>query len=204
MFGLRRSSPLWPVRLHTGEVTVRPLEVGDADQWRAVRERNADWLRPWEATVPPGGGAAPRSYEQLARRMRRSGRAGTTLPFVVEVDGVLAGQVTVSNVVGGSAMFGSIGYWIDAGVAGRNVTPRAVALVMDHCLRTRLHRLEIAVRPENSNSLRVVEKLGAREVGFAPCYLHIDGQWRDHRLYAITREEWPADGLLARVLADEN
>ena len=28
-----------------------------------------------------------------------------------------------------------------------------------------------------------------REVGYAPRYLHIDGAWRDHRLYAITVEE---------------
>ena len=64
-------------------------------------------------------------------------------------------------------------------------------------LQAGLHRIEIAIRPENSNSLRVVEKLGIREIGFAPLFLHIDGAWRDHRLFAITVEEWPAGGLLA-------
>lgn len=203
MLGLPRRSPLWPARLHTGEVTVRPLEVADVAQWRAVRDANSEWLRPWEATVPPGAEEAPRSYEQLARRLRRLARAGSVLPFVVEVDGAFVGQVTVSNVVRGSAYFGSIGYWVSASVAGRNVIPRAVALVIDHCLRNSLHRIEIAIRPENSNSLRVVEKLGIREVGFAPCYLHINGAWRDHRIYAITTEEWPDGGLLPRVLAAE-
>ena len=58
----------------------------------------------------------------------------------------------------------------------------------------------MAIRPENSNSLRVVEKLGIREVGYAPRYLHIDGAWRDHRIYAITVEECP-DGMLARRLS---
>ena len=70
--------------------------------------------------------------------------------------------------------------------------PRAVAMVIDHCFFTAgLHRIEIAIRPENSNSLRVVEKLEIREVGYAPKYLHIDGAWRDHRIYAITKEEVP-------------
>ena len=70
--------------------------------------------------------------------------------------------------------------------------PTAVALVIDHCFRSAgLHRIEVAIRPENSNSLRVVEKLGIREVGYAPRFLHIDGAWRDHRIYAITVEECP-------------
>jgi ribosomal-protein-alanine N-acetyltransferase len=60
-----------------------------------------------------------------------------------------------------------------------------------------LHRIEIAIRPENAPSLRVVEKLGFREIGYAPRYLHIDGDWRDHRLFALTVEECTG-GLLRR------
>ncbi len=204
MIAPRASDRIWPATLRHDDVLVRPLRVADAATWRRVRERNAEWLRPWEATAPPSGDAALTSYRDLARRLRRSGRAQTTLPFVVEVDGAFAGQVTVNNVVRGSALFASVGYWVDSQVAGRGVIPRAVALVIDHCLASGLHRIEIAIRPENSNSLRVVEKLGIREIGFAPCYLHIDGEWRDHRLYAITTEEWPPGGLLARVLSGED
>ncbi|TIC79151.1 alanine acetyltransferase, partial [Nocardioides sp. GY 10127] len=49
-------------------------------------------------------------------------------------------------------------------------------------------------------SLRVVEKLGMPEVGYAPGYLHIDGDWRDHRIYALTREQRPLTGLLVHVV----
>ena len=84
-------------------------------------------------------------------------------------------------------------------MAGRGVAPRAVGLVIDHCLGpVRLHRVEICVRPENSNSLRVVEKLGLEQVGYAPRFLHIDGAWRDHRIFAVTAEEAP-EGVLARL-----
>jgi ribosomal-protein-alanine N-acetyltransferase len=61
-----------------------------------------------------------------------------------------------------------------------------------------LHRIEVAIRPENTSSLRVVEKLGIKEIGYAPRYLHIDGDWRDHKLFAITREEVPL-GLVHRL-----
>ena len=139
------------------------------------------------------------SFRALVRTLRRAARKGTAYPFAIEVDGVFAGQLTVSNIVRGSAQFASIGYWIDQRFAGRGVMPRAVALAIDFCFTTaQLHRIEIAIRPENTNSLRVVEKLGIREVGYAPRYLHIDGAWRDHRIYAITVEEVRDAGLLAR------
>lgn len=191
----------WPARLAHGEVGVRPLEAADADAWRDVRSRNGDWLKQWEATVPPGESRTAGSYAQVVRRLRRLARQGQAMPFAIEVEGRFAGQVTVNNIVRGSAQFASIGYWLDRAVAGRGVMPTAVAMVIDHCFTTAgLHRIEICIRPENTNSLRVVEKLGMREVGFAPRFLHIDGEWRDHRIFAVTTEECPG-GMLARLVA---
>lgn len=182
-------------------MVLRPLRLTDAKAWREVRQRNASWLIPWDATVPPGSTERPATFGGLVRRLRAQARAGSTYPFVIEVDGEFAGQVTVNHVVGGSARFASLGYWIDQRHAGRGIVPLAVALVVDHLFEVvRLHRVEIAIRPENTNSLRVVEKLGLREIGYAPKYLHIDGEWRDHRLYALTREELGARSLVSRLL----
>ena len=97
---------------------LRPLAVSDAQAWHEVRRRNADWLRPWEATVPPGDNTAPRSFRALVRDLRRQAREHRALPFAVTVDGVFAGQVTVTNIVGGSARWAQIGYWVDRAVAG--------------------------------------------------------------------------------------
>jgi [ribosomal protein S5]-alanine N-acetyltransferase len=177
-------------------VRLRPIARGDRAVWQRLRRANADWLRRWDATAPARTGSvsrpAPRSYAGMVRAMRREARAGRQLPFVVEYDGRFVGQLTVSNLVRGSAQFASIGYWIDEKYAGRGITTRAVAMAIDHCFGpVGLHRIEIAIRPENSSSLRVVEKLGLQQIGYAPRFLHIDGDWRDHVLFAITREEVP-------------
>jgi len=196
----RPSGRGWPVRLTHGEITLRPLAASDQRAWRSARERNAAWLMPWDATVPPGGEARPTTFRSLVRRLNAMAHAGTTYPFALDVSGQFAGQVTVNNIVRGSAQFASVGYWLDRDFAGRGIMPRAVAMVIDHCFFTAgLHRVEVAIRPENSNSLRVVEKLGLHEVGFAPRFLHIDGAWRDHRIYAITVEECPT-GMQSRLL----
>ena len=188
-----RPAPGWPARLESHGVVVRSLRRSDADDWQAVRARNHDWLAPVGRDGAARRRAAPGVVQGLVvRALLRQAKRGQTLPFVIEVDGRFAGQVTVSNVARGSAQWASIGYWVDAAVAGRGVAPRAVALVIDHCLGpVGLHRVEICVRPENTNSLRVVEKLGLEQVGYAPRFLHIDGDWRDHRIFAVTREEVP-------------
>jgi [ribosomal protein S5]-alanine N-acetyltransferase len=186
----------WPARLVHGPVVVRPLETSDSAAWRDLRARNAAWLRPWDATLPPGSPRVAGSYRQVARKLLRLARQGQAMPFAIEVDGRFAGQVTVNNIVRGSAQFASIGYWLGQEFAGRSVMPTAVAMVIDHCFTEGgLHRVEICVRPENTNSLRVVEKLGIREIGYAPLFLHIDGAWRDHRIFALTVEECPTPVL---------
>jgi [ribosomal protein S5]-alanine N-acetyltransferase len=186
------------VELRSGRVGLRPIGVTDNKAWKEVRARNAAWLKPWEATVPPGDATAPKSFRALVRDLQRQARESRALPFAVTVDDVFAGQLTVTNIVGGSARFASMGYWIDLRHAGHGFMPTAVAMASDYCLfEMGLHRIEIAIRPENTPSLRVVEKLGFREIGYAPRYLHIDGDWRDHRLFAITVEEC-AGGILRK------
>ncbi|WP_111603653.1 GNAT family N-acetyltransferase [Streptomyces sp. Amel2xB2] len=188
--------------LTDGAITLRPIKLRDQRAWREVNQRNREWLRPWEATIPPAPpGLTPPSrpsYRQMVRHLRAEAQGGRMLPFVVEYQGRLAGQLTVAGITWGSMCSGHIGYWVDRAVAGRGVMPTAVALATDHCFRTvGLHRIEICIRPENAPSRRVVEKLGFREEGLRPRYLHIDGAWRDHLVYALTTEEVP-EGLLAR------
>ena len=178
---------------------LRPISPKDRENWRRTRRANAAWLVRWDATAPSRSHAQPRSFTSMVRQMRAEARAGRQLPFAVEYDGRFVGQVTVSNIVRGSAQFASIGYWIDQAFAGRGIIPRAVAMAIDHAFGpVGLHRIEVAIRPENVSSLRVVEKLGIKEIGFAPRFLHIDGDWRDHRIFAITREEVPM-GLVDRL-----
>jgi ribosomal-protein-alanine N-acetyltransferase len=128
----------------------------------------------------------------------RRARLGTSLPFAIRVDGRLAGQVTVDNIVRGALRSGYLGYWIDREAAGRGMASLAVALVCDHVFsEVGLHRVEADIRPENGPSQRLVERLGFRPEGVLRRYLDIDGDWRDHLAYALLAEDLPA-GVLDR------
>ena len=156
----------WPVELTEGDVLLRPLRRRDAADWRALRLANHAWLAPWEATHPdvrvarpdlrrdgpavqPGGaGRADAAVRGRARRPAgrpAHGRAGSPG----------ARCVRRTSATG----------WTGR-VAGRGITPTAVAMAVDYCFfALGLHRLEVNIRPENAASLRVVEKLGFRQEG---------------------------------------
>lgn len=183
-----------------GAVRLRPLRRGDSRRWYAVRRDNAAWLKPWEATLPAADPALPATFAAMVRSYRREAAAGRSLALAVDVDGVLMGQVTLGGIAWGSLRSAYIGYWISQEVAGRGIMPQAVALVTDHAFGALgLHRIEINIRPENRASLRVVNKVGFRQEGFRPRYLHIDGAWRDHVSFVMLADEWPQGGLVRQI-----
>jgi ribosomal-protein-alanine N-acetyltransferase len=54
-----------------------------------------------------------------------------------------------------------------------------------------LHRLEAACIPENEASRNLLVKIGFREEGRARRYLQINGDWRDHILFALLEDDAP-------------
>jgi ribosomal-protein-alanine N-acetyltransferase len=193
MFGLPAVLPL-----RHGRIEVAPLRLRDWRELSASLDRNRTWLRRWQTTDPDGH--APADARTLVRGLVQAMNAGEVLAYAVRVDGAFAGQVTVSSIEYGALSTAQLGYWVSEDFAGLGVIPTATALVTDFALGPwRLHRMEICIRPENRASLRVVQKLGFRFEGRRRRYIHIDGEWRDHLCFAVTREEVP-QGVLARFL----
>ena len=191
--------------LNHGDVYARSIRPRDARPLRTLLKDKRAWLEKWEATIP--GYSAMPPVGDIIRSLLRLARQNQAAPFVIEHDGHVVGQITVSGLSFGSLAAGSIGYWISQDVAGQGITPKAVALVADWCFTgLGIHRLEICIRPENASSLRIVRKLGMRYEGLRRRYIHIDGDWRDHFCFAVTIDEVPG-GLLSRLTrgtADES
>ncbi|MCL2802549.1 MAG: GNAT family N-acetyltransferase [Micrococcales bacterium] len=190
--------PPWPAVLTAGPVKLRPIRRRDARAWGALRSRNQAWLEPWDTTSPLGASeSAVSSFAGYAGLQLRLARQGRSLPWLIEFEGELAGQLTGNGIERGALQQVSFGYWVSQHLAGRGIAPTALALAFDHAIGVLgLHRAEVPIRPTNANSLRVVEKLGFRCEGVRPAYLHVAGGWADHLIFALHAEDVPG-GLLA-------
>ncbi|WP_151525640.1 GNAT family N-acetyltransferase [Serinicoccus kebangsaanensis] len=184
----------WPVavrhELPDGRrLALRPLVRGDRSAWEELRRRNEAWLRPWESTAP-GESTDSLPFHQMRRVLDRGARDGLVLPFVIEVDGGLVGQMQLFDVLWGARRSGWAGYWLDREATGTGVATWALAALVDHALlEAGLHRVEVAIRPENAASLAVVERLRLPEEGRQRGLMHVDGRWADHRSFAVVVED---------------
>ena len=184
------------VRLYGRRVMLRPLTAGDWQQWSEVRQRNEEWLIPWEPLRPPNLLDPTRDRDAFTSRCSardRDRQIGIAFGFGVFVGAEFAGEINLNGVVRGAQQSGTIGYWIDREKAGQRYIAEGVAAVMGFSFeQLHLHRLEVCIVPRNLNSRRVVEVLGLRDEGIAQRFLEINGTWEDHIRYGITAEEWVA------------
>lgn len=198
------------VVLRHKDLELSAIRLRDRKNYLRIRELNRDWFLPWDATLPKSrfpdevvsksifDSASNQAFFSLYFSARKSNKSGSGLTLAMRTKGKQIGLITAANMVYGAARNCQIGYWIDQRFAGRGYTPRAVALLIDYLLLDRdFHRVEIAIRPENQASLRVVQKLELRSEGLRPRYLHIAGDWRDHEIFAIDSSEIGV-GLISR------
>lgn len=172
--------------------SIRPLQIADLEDLLALRLRNRDIFTPLEPRKDdPGDGYTEASLSRLVDEGTSSWETGRDYPFGVFADGALVGRVALSNVVRGAWQSCTIGYYVDASRWGRGYATEAVRLAVSFALdHEGLHRVQGAVMPRNAASVRVLEKAGFRDEGYAHHYLQINGVWEDHHIFAITREAW--------------
>ena len=190
-----------PLRVRAGVVRLRPVRMRDAAQWSKIRIADRQFLEPWEPTAEMDWPArhAISAWPTVCSGLRAEARRGRMLPYIIELDGEYAGQLTIGNVTHGALRSAWIGYWVHSEVTGGGVATGALALGLDHCFGpVMLHRVEATVRPENAASRKVLAKVGFREEGLLRRYLDVDGGWRDHLLVAMTVEE--LNGSVASTL----
>jgi ribosomal-protein-alanine N-acetyltransferase len=194
--------PVGPLRVTAGVVRLRPIRLRDGGTWSRIRLADRKHLEPWEPTTGVDWSVrhAITSWPAVCSSLRSEARRGRMLPYVIELDGQLAGQLTIGNVTHGALRSAWIGYWVASEVTGGGVATAALALGLDHCFGpVGLHRVEATVRPENAASRAVLAKVGFREEGLLRRYLEVDGAWRDHLLVAITIEELNGSAASALV-----
>jgi ribosomal-protein-alanine N-acetyltransferase len=105
-------------------------------------------------------------------------------------DDSLMGGCTLSNVRRGVTQCCALGYWIGERFARQGYMFDAVRALVPFVFSTLgLHRIEAACLPSNEPSKNLLIKAGFRHEGLARGYLQINGEWRDHVLFALLADD---------------
>ena len=175
-----------PPSLRDGHALIRVPDMGDYEQWSALRAQSRDFLMPWEP-IWPTNDLTRTAFRSRIRQYWRDIDEDVAYPyFIYTADGEqLVGALTLSNVRRGVAQTATLGYWIGEPHARKGYMTSAVQLICEFAFRhLGLHRVEAACLPHNTASIGLLHKCGFAHEGLARGYLKIAGGWRDHLLFA--------------------
>ncbi|RNJ49251.1 GNAT family N-acetyltransferase [Methylocystis hirsuta] len=166
---------------------LRASEMRDYIEWAELREKSRSFLTPWEPLWPIDD-LTRASFRYRVRRHAEEMARDEAYSFFIfrEEDDALMGGLSFGHVRRGVSQAATLGYWMGEPYAGKGHMTRAVRAACAYAFEKRgFHRIEAACLPTNEPSKRLLERVGFKQEGYARSYLNINGQWRDHLLYAL-------------------
>ena len=186
LFGLARSVDPQPLVRGDG-LYLRPAVSADYSAWARLREQSRAFLTPWEPTWLSDD-LTRAAFRRRLRRQAEDIAGDESFAFLIfdSTSDELLGGLTLGGIRRGVAQAATLGYWMGEPFAGQGYMSRAVRAVLAYAFEKQgLHRIEAACLPNNEPSKRLLERLGFAQEGYARAYLNINGQWRDHLLFAL-------------------
>jgi len=172
-------------------VYLRYPRVADYTAWSKLRGESRAFLSPWEPSWA-NDELTKGAFRRRLKRYAHDSRLDSAYAFFVfrnEGDELLGG-CTLSNVRRGVTQCCALGYWIGERFARQGFMYDAVKALVPFIFSTLgLHRIEAACLPANDASKSLLIKVGFKEEGLARRYLQINGDWRDHLLFALLADE---------------
>jgi len=172
-------------------VYLRYPRIADYPVWARLRGESREFLTPWEP-VWADDELTRGAFRRRIKRYQKETRLDSAYVFFVlrESDNVLLGGCTLSNVRRGVTQCCTLGYWIGARFARQGYMTSAVTALIPFVFKTLgLHRIEAACLTDNEPSKNLLVRTGFRQEGLARRYLLINGEWADHLLFALLKEE---------------
>ena len=105
---------------------------------------------------------------------------------IISSEGSLAGSIGRRLAYGFGSHQDEVGYWVGAPYRGRGIMTEILPAYVDHLLNNEgLSRVSAFVFPDNTPSIRLLERCGFVKEGYLHHYLVKDRILRDTLLYAI-------------------
>lgn len=165
-----------------GRVYLRAVTTEDRSEFLKLMRLSQQLHHPWIS--PPLTDSAFNGY--LARTGRDDHEG---LLVCNKHDDAIAGVININNIIRGSFLSASLGYYAGAPFSGQGLMREGLELVKNYAFYTLgLHRLEANIQPDNHRSIALVSQCGFEKEGLSPKFLFIDGEWRDHERWTAVHD----------------
>lgn len=167
---------------------LKPLEMHDAPAFFKLIEQSKAHLRPWMPWTEFTNEV--KDTENFIRSTME--QIGRNDGFQVGIwsDGKAAGVIGFHR-VDWTNKATSIGYWLGNDFVGKGLMTKAGAALIEHAfVAYQLERIELRASTQNEKSQLVAERLGFTKEGIARRAELVNGQFHDHIVYSLLKEEW--------------
>jgi ribosomal-protein-alanine N-acetyltransferase len=163
----------------TARAYLRHADAADQAEFLQLMRISRHLHQPWIS--PP---LTDLMYAQYLARISRDDHEG--LLVCQQQDDRIVGVFNINNIVRGSFLSASLGYYAGAPYAGQGLMRDGLELVKDYAfMQLGLHRLEANIQPDNHRSIALVRKCGFHNEGLSRDFLYINGEWRDHERWTV-------------------
>jgi len=109
--------------------------------------------------------------------------------IIIISENKLIGDIGVN--LSADKMQAEVGCTLDKAFQGKGYATEALGAMVDYLFLTlKKHRITASIDPRNTDSIRMVERLGFKKEAHFRESLFIRGEWVDDAVYAILEKEW--------------
>ncbi len=181
-------APEFPDVIGTGDLRlVAPSDTSGPELFATIKDPRV-WQ--WMPAVKP---QSPAQMQALIDKWNRDRSSGRRVAYLVEVDGAIAGNISLYDYDSANDTIESGFTWLAPEYWGTGVNQRMKLLLYDFAFGA-LGVERLAVRTDNLNlpAQRALEAMGMHREGVMRSHIRRpDGTMRDSVYYSIIADEWP-------------
>lgn len=170
------------------KISLRPIELKDADKIFKLTEENRIYLRQWLPWVDAT--RSIRDSRTFIKHMKRGYDDQRSLTTVILYEGEIVGMASF-NTIDWANRITYIGYWLAQGYQGKGIMTKVVRYLCNYAFRDlHLNRVEISAAVKNNKSRAIPERIGFQLEGIRHCAEWINDHYVDHAVYGLLANAW--------------
>ena len=161
------------------DIYLRRVTHADEAEFIKLMRASNDLHQPW-IQAPD----TPVLFRYYLQRIHRNDHEGFAI--CRETDDVIVGVINLNNIVRGSFLSASLGYYVGEPYHGQGYMQAGLSRLIDYAFTTMgLHRLEANIQPDNVRSQELVRRCGFEYEGLSKNFLFLNGAWQDHQRWCV-------------------